>query len=58
MCECDSVGVMVIITLEIVKRDIVPFLAFAVITLACFETASFFFFWFLDGTKLHYAGES
>jgi hypothetical protein len=49
---------MVIITLEIVKRDIVPFLAFAVITLACFETASFFFFWFLDGTKLHYAGES
>merc|ERR1711871_903487 len=42
------VGVMVIITVEIVKRDIVPFLAFATIALACFETASFFFFWILD----------
>ena len=48
LASIDRVGVMLIITYEILKKDIAPFGCFAVIAVLCFEAASYFFYWSID----------
>jgi hypothetical protein len=48
LASIDRVGVMLIITYEILKKDIAPFGIFAVIAVLCFEAASYFFYWSID----------
>ncbi len=42
------VGVMVIIAKRIIQQDILPFLVFAILTVAAFESSAFFFSWVLQ----------